>query len=104
MSLFYIFAGVDTGLLFSVIFTRAFVIPARMKKFKKLVTNLVNSNNGVSNNNGMEKLVLNCWIESIPSVGIQVGSFDHFHKMSIPKFLGFAAKYIMKLLIALRKR
>ena len=101
MSSFYIFAGVDAGLLFSVIFTRAFIIPARMKKFKKLATNLVN--NGIRADEE-EKALFNGWIKSIPSVGIQVGRFDHFHKMSIPKFLGFAAKYIMKLLIALRKR
>ena len=51
-----------------------------------------------------EKRILCRAIRSVPTIGIKVGDFHTFERMSTANFLGFAVKNITRILIGFRKQ
>ena len=85
----------DQVLLYSVLYEKAFQVPAEFHKVRKAVLF------GISKS-GMElkyrKYAERC-VWSVPSLGIRVGSFHTFERVSTPVFIDFIARNIAGLIV-----
>ena len=96
----YLFMGVDAAIFYCVIFHKAFAIPMATRKLKgklMFLAKLKISNVG-------ERRAICSQIGSIPPIGIKVGMFHTFERMSTPNFLGFGLKNIVRILIAFNQK
>ena len=96
----YVVFGLDSTIFYCIVFHKAFSVPVIMNKLKKEMLSLVK----LRVRDEKEKRILCRGIRSVPSIGIKVGEFHNFERMSTPNFLGFAVKNITRMLIASRNK
>ncbi|CAG7717144.1 unnamed protein product [Allacma fusca] len=92
-----LYMGTYTVVLFSVIYDHAFSIPDKMVLIKRELlenSNLLGSRFGDN--------ILYRKFKSIPSCGIQVGSFHTFERISTPNFLSYVTQQVCNLLVTFR--
>ena len=100
LAMSYIFFGMETILFYCVLFHKAFSVPMVVKKLKKEMVSFVKHN--VTDED--EKKILCRVIRSIPLVGIRVGEFHNFERMSTPNFMAFVVKNVTRVLIGIRNK
>ncbi|CAG7717142.1 unnamed protein product [Allacma fusca] len=97
LSTVHLFSGTYTLVLFSVIYDHAFCIPDKMALIKRElleISTLLRSRFGDN--------ILYRKIKSIPSCGIQVGSFHTFERISTPNYLSYITQQVCNLLVTFR--
>ena len=94
-----LFFGTQFALIYCITFHKAFATPMLTKKVKSKLSNFVKTTI-----HGADRLEYEKLIRSIPPIGIKVGSFHSFERMSTPNFLAFALKNITRILIGYRNK
>ena len=96
----YLLIGMNAAFFYSIIYHKAFAIPMTTRKLKGKLMNIAK----VKITDEVERRAICAQIRSIPPVGIKVGMFHTFERMSTPNFLGFGLKNIVRILIAFRNK
>ena len=99
ISFLYLFFGGEMALIYSILFQKAFAIPVLTKKVKNKLANAVKGSTDTGS-----RPYLAAWVRSIPTIGIKVGNFHLFERMSTPNFLSFGIKNITRIVIAYRSK
>ena len=92
-----LFLGIEFASFYCVIFQKAFDIPKLTKAVKATLLNVAKLKS-----TGHTRRLFGARIRSMPAIGIQVGNFHQFERMSTPNFLSFGIKNIIRVLIAFR--
>ena len=95
-----LFTGICSAFFYSIVYHKAFAIPMITRKLKLKMAHLAKTKIA----DEVDRRAMCAQIRSIPPVGIKVGSFHTFERMSTPNFLGFGLKNIVRILIAFRNK
>lgn len=94
----YLFFGIKCAAVYCTMFHKAFAFPTVIRKFRLKVEYMAKQ--GILESEKRKEILR--WIRSVPPVGIKVGIFHTFERMSTPNFLGFGIRNIVRVLIAFR--
>ena len=99
MASFGVLVGAGGCVLYSVMYERAFFVSDLMERAK------LNLNAAITNGghlDGPTRKYMRKRVESVPAVGIKVGSFGTFERASTPIFLDFVMRNIAAVLLSRR--
>ena len=94
MSVIFLISGIDSAIMYSLQYEKAFKVQAGVQKLKLSLRSMIKQGPTLMNQTEYRQLV-----QSVPNMRIRVGDFQYFNRTSIVNFLGFVVRAVVRVLI-----